>query len=336
VHAVDGLALRRPTSPIAPHAEALETRSCPSVSAVASGHTLVIQGDHSADLITINDGGDGHVWARISAATGSAAIDAAGIDTILVNTGDGHDTAFYTLRGDLTQNLNLEVHLGAGQDRVDTSLLPDVSGGRVNIDVEGGTGRDLVTGRFGNITDSNLTVRTQLGSGGGAFNYYLHGDVLGHARARFLGMGGAADNTASLHAEGVHVDAGALLEADLRGGTGDGLSAFGFQGRMDGLMKVRSYGATSSARLATIATFAAGSGGVADLGMRGAGARDRMTFFVQDHSRDPVDAWSGPLGQPGLGSLRAVAEGIAGEGVLYHTANVQPLRCAVDEVFAHA
>jgi hypothetical protein len=189
-----------------------------------------------------------------------------------------------------------------------------------------------VTGRFGNITDSNLTVRAELGSGGGAFNWYLHGDVLGHARARFLAIGGAGDSTASLHAEGVHVDAGATLDSDLRAGDGAGVTAFAYQGELDGRLLARSYGgAGNSDRLATTVSVDPGSGGAVDVGERGGGHADRMTFGLYDNSRQPVDDFDGP--PAGLSALRAVAEGIEGEGVCYHTANVQALRCAVDEVF---
>ena len=53
----DGLALRRPFRQFAPSLETLETRFCPTVSVVASGHTLLIQGDDSANRVSITDNG---------------------------------------------------------------------------------------------------------------------------------------------------------------------------------------------------------------------------------------------------------------------------------------
>ncbi len=135
VNGSDGLALRRPFRQVAPSFETLETRFCPTVSVVASGHTLLIQGDDSANRVSITDNGSGQVTAEISSPTDQTSLTADGIDTIQVNAGNGDDTVDYSLRGNLVQNLNLVVRLGAGNDRVDTSLLPDISSGRVNIDI---------------------------------------------------------------------------------------------------------------------------------------------------------------------------------------------------------
>jgi hypothetical protein len=330
VNAVDGCTLRRSVHSFAPRVEALEARTCPSVSALVNDHILTIQGDNSANVITVSDGGDGRVTAQVAGAGGNTSLSAAGIDTILINTGDGNDTVYFALRGNLTTNLNLEVRLGSGQDRVDTNLLQDISAGRVNIAIEGGLGRDLVSGRFGSITNTTLTVRADLGSDGDVFNYYLLGGLLGHACARFLAAGGGGEDTMSLHADGVYVAPGAYLDADLRAGPG-GVTAFSYQGVMDGILRLHEYGGN---RLVADVTLEPGSAGALDAHQRGGGRADRMTFFVNDRSRHPVGTWPDPLSRSGLRSLRAVTEGIEGEGVCYHTANVQALRCAVDEVFA--
>ncbi len=326
----DGFALRRPFRQFAPRFETLETRFCPAVSVVASGHTLLIQGDDTANRVSITDDGSGQVTAEISSPTAQSSLTALGIDTIQVNAGNGDDIVNYSLRGNLIQNLNLVVRLGSGNDRVDTSLLPDISSGRVNIDIAG-TGRDFVSGRFGNIIDTTLTLRAQLGDGDSVFNDYLAGNITGHARARFLAIGGAGDNTVSLHAEGVRVDAGSQLDVDLRGGSGKDVTAFVSNGEMDGSLLLHAYGGTGSTRLAATTNVAPGSTGRVDADVRGDGTGDVVTFHVDDQSQQPADPVV-PSTSGQLAWLQAVAEE-DGQGICYHSPNVTTRAFAVDEVF---
>jgi hypothetical protein len=220
-----------------------------------------------------------------------------------VDTGDGNDAVFYTLRDNLVQNLNLTVKLGSGDDRVDlrTAAGATISGPRVAIDVEGGSGRDWVSGSLGTIQDSTLTVISRLGSGESVFNYYLKGDILGHAQARFLSEGGTGNATVGLHASDVAVAQGALLEADLRGATGHNLVAFDYGGQIDGRLYLRGYGGPGVDRMALDVTADAGSTGAIDALFRGDAGKDVTSFRLHDHTQKPN-------GHTGLSLLKAVVD----------------------------
>jgi hypothetical protein len=323
------------TRRFAPRLEALETRFCPSVSVAASGHTLTIQGDNTAGSVTINDDGHGDVYVITTGSAGTTRTSARSIDTILVNTGDGNDNVFYRATGTLAHDLNLVVQLGAGNDRVDTSFLPGIAGRRVNLDLLGGSGHDQVTGRFGTVTDATVTVRSWPGSGDDTFNYYLPGHLLGHSQMSFLAQGGSGTATVGLHAGNTYISANALLEADMRGGTGHNVTSLDFSGVLDGRLYARSYGGSGSQRLVTNLSVGAGSTGTLDVASRGGSGSNVTTFTAYDHSHGVAAALAGALASSssGLKSCRMAVQGSGGHDIDYVTSNVQAENLPPGSVF---
>jgi hypothetical protein len=318
-----------------PVLETLEDRCCPTAPVsgfgiVASGHTLTITGDNAAHLITINDNGQGSVFAQMTGPEGTVSRFARGIDTIRVITGDGNDSVNYALRGNLVQNLNLDIDLGNGNDRVDVSMLPAISSPRVAIDVQGGTGSDEVTTRFGQITDTVMTFRALLGQGSDIFNGYLHGDLLGSAVANFLVEGGQGSNSLSLHADGVRVDPAALLEVDLRGGSGNDMVAMTYDGELNGRLSLGEYGGAGNDRMVANLKVEPFSKGQLEGRIRGEAGDDVITFDVRDHSfwweENPAGTGDA-LVKSGLSSVHLLTDGGLGADTCYHSGDVEVINC---------
>ena len=97
-----------------PRLEALEDRSCPSCTTNLVGSTLTILGDQAANIIEITDDGAGTIKVVCD---GGAEASYTGVQNIVVRAGASGDTVDYTLTGDKSDQLNLDVAMQQGADQ---------------------------------------------------------------------------------------------------------------------------------------------------------------------------------------------------------------------------
>src|SRR5262249_54866191 len=150
------------------------------------GNTLVVQGDSAANVVTIDDAGNGSISANIDGVTGSGTA----IKNVIVNTKGGNDSVTYNLNGPATSRLNLAIDLGALQDGSanTNSATFDFHGNAIsspylNIGVLGTKGADTVTATLGAITNSYVNLAAFLGDGDDTFDTTVTGDVSGNGLA---------------------------------------------------------------------------------------------------------------------------------------------------------
>ena len=89
-----------------PSLEALEDRTCPS-SVVLSGHSLLVTGNATSDVITVRDGGRGNVSVSVRDSAGHVlSRSLTGVQTIQINSLGGNDKLDYALTGALAGSGN--------------------------------------------------------------------------------------------------------------------------------------------------------------------------------------------------------------------------------------
>ena len=296
--------LRSPSRPerraarFVPQLEALEDRNCPSFIGV-HGHTLLIIGDPTADMVSVTDSGNGTVTGTIDgqSATGTT------INHVVVHTRGGDDTLTYTLTNPLTSPLHLQIDMGAGNDTATLDFSPGVSSSRLKIDFNGGKGDDTLTTMFGDITSSRVNFRADLGKGADTFDSTLLGNVIGDSAVRFLVNGSTGDDTIGVHAANTNIDANARVDLDLLGGKGNDTINVDYQGVLNGKLRLNANGGPGDDTINANLTLNAGSTGELRGRVRGGPGNDTLTFNVVDNSGGTADVDASVSGGPGADTI---------------------------------
>ena len=108
--------------------ERLDARDLPSATISQAGAHLLITGDDSANAVVVRDDGHGHITASITSGGSTITTKAAGVSKVVINTLGGDDSLDYRLTGNLLVAEELDVDLGAGNDRAYIDLYRGLSG----------------------------------------------------------------------------------------------------------------------------------------------------------------------------------------------------------------
>lgn len=293
-----------------PRVEALEQRWCPSAASITvQGHTLLVKGDALADLITIRDDGNGDVSASVMSTAGKVTGGGSGITNIVVDGGKGSDTVDFALTNTLATNLDLDVHLGAGNDQANLNFADGVRGSHVNVDVDGGKGNDQVSAGLGDVTDSYVHFKGCLGRGADSFAMALQGDVTGGSRVGVHVNGGKGADSLHVDATGLNIGADSKVYVKLNGGLGADNLGVTYDGILKGHLGVKLNGGGGNDTVVSNITAEAGSTGTLKAVEYGGRGNDNETLNVYDHGA--------------LSDLDAVMYAVLGHNTVTHTSNVK-------------
>lgn len=271
-----------------------------------------IVGDNTANVVQIGDNGAG---ALTISCDGSVAT-ATGITHIRVDTNRGDDNFGYSLLGNRTVPLNLDVDLGRGSDSAIMSLA-DISS-NMSISVKGRDGADhLEVGGIGTIASG---ARLDLQLDGGQGNDDIRGpiqprlEILGELRIH--AQGGEGDDTISIRTVRTSLAAGAWYDVRFDGGTGADRMSFGVNGEIDGRLDFRSHGNDGDDRQEGDFNLEPGSTGSLDAAVRGGEGNDFLSLAAFDSSG-------------GAALVSALLDGGEGIDTCFATPNVRVRHCEV-------
>jgi hypothetical protein len=138
----------RHSTRFAPHLESLEAREVPAVLIFVTDHTLDVIGDGHANIIKIQDNGQG----TITVDAGNEQFTASGIHNVNIATGGGGDRVSYQLTGTLETTENITASLGTGSDKGNFDFSDGIAGdGHLSLVVYDGAGADHDTVTIGKI-----------------------------------------------------------------------------------------------------------------------------------------------------------------------------------------
>jgi hypothetical protein len=298
-----------------PQLEALESRWCPSASITVSGHTMIIKGDALADQITIRDDGDGGVSASIVSAAGKVTGSGSAITHVEVYAGKGSDMVDFALTNTLATNLDLDVHLGAGNDQANLNFADGIKGSHVKVDVDGGAGNDQVSAQLGNVTDSYVQLTGCLGRGADSFNLGFKGDVTGDSDVGIHVNGGKGNDSLHVNAAGLDIGAHSKVAVELNGGYGADNLGLTYDGVLKGKLTVKLNGGPGNDTIVGNLTAEVGSTGTLNAVEHAGTGHNNLTLNVNDNSN--------PGGKSKLADLDAVMYGEEGRDIFTHTPNVK-------------
>jgi hypothetical protein len=305
-------------NPFVPRLEALEDRCCPSASIVIQGHTMIIHGSDAADIITVRDDGHGAVTASVQSPSGLTKGQGSDIRAIAIYGGKGGDKVDFALTGQLVTNLNLAVHLGKGGDTASLDFGAGINADDVDVDVDGGSGNDLVTAKVGNVTGSNLSFADCLGAGADMLDLTLQGKVTGHSHVKVTGNAGTGNDSEQVHATGLDIGDDSTVAVTLNGGKGSDNLGLTYDGVLRGKLTVNLNGGNGADTLVGNITAEAGSTGTLNAFEHGGKGSDNLTLNVYDNSN--------PGGPSKLADLDAVIYGGPGHNTFTHTPNVKVVK----------
>jgi hypothetical protein len=225
---------------VRPRLETLEDRNVPSV--VLQGHTLLLSGDSSGDMVTIRDGGHGNVTATMVDAHGHRSVrSAVGVQSIVLNSNGGADHVDYALTAALTTSETITLNLGNRNDLVNLNFLKGVSAPHLAVHVNDGLGQDKVSAEFGAIHNTVVDYQTHFGNGQDAANVSLNGAVTGAAKVGLALTGGSGLDVLNVQMHG-NIAATAQVAVNARGGVGDDSIHVDYWGKLDGRLSIQEQG----------------------------------------------------------------------------------------------
>jgi hypothetical protein len=180
--------VNRTPPPIALRVEDLEAREVPATHVSVVGHTLLVVGDNKADVVQIQDNGQG----TLTVDAGAKHLTAKAIHHVAIFTGGGDDKVNYTLTGALKTAEHVDVFLGPGADAATFDFKAGVAdGGHLHLNLHGGAGADKLKVDVGSVAEGGSAVFDVHG-GPGKDSIYFHavGSVGGRLIATVHGDGG--------------------------------------------------------------------------------------------------------------------------------------------------
>jgi hypothetical protein len=267
---------------VLPNIEALEDRTCLSTLSLTN-HVLTLTGDNNADTFTIKDAGNGNVTASIQGAGGTKSINATGVSSIVVNSGNGKDAINYSLTNTMTTARSIAVNLGSGQDTVNLDFSRGVSSTALTVNVKDGTGNDSVTAKFGAIHNTNLTVNATQGKAIDQFMASFNGAISGTARVSVneTGATGYDGTSVSLLSD---IASTAQVNVNTVGGIHPGTTHVDYQGQLNGVLNISERAGSAGDYLESTVTLKTGGTGTLKDTLLGGAGNDLLTLHLNNQS----------------------------------------------------
>ena len=180
--------MNRSPNPPAFRLEDLEAREVPATHVSVVGHTLIVVGDNKADVVQIADNGQG----KLTVDAGGKHLVAQDVHHVLLFTGGGDDKVSYTLTGALKTSEHIDAFLGPGADAATFDFKAGVAaGGHLDLNLHGGAGDDKLKVNVGGVAKGG-SAAFDIHGGAGKDAVYFHavGDVGGRLVATIDGDGG--------------------------------------------------------------------------------------------------------------------------------------------------
>jgi hypothetical protein len=171
----------------------LESRDCPTGTAIIVDHTLYISTDPRSETVVIQDDGHDRVTATLSGAGGETSVSAVGIDTFFIQMRGTHDRLVFDVTEPPPHAMTLVVDGGWEGNKSIEVELPTVAGaGLVTLDFRGDLGQGQADVLVGATELKRLTILDRL-SGGTVKVSAPNADdysTLGHSAVRTHSSGG--------------------------------------------------------------------------------------------------------------------------------------------------
>lgn len=325
-----------------PSMEGLEARWCPSATVGLQNGILTITGDDNANIVQIvqNDNQN-----KLTVIADGVQTDFASdqVLKVVANLKGGDDLLTYQLGGgsDFKKAKDIQIDLGAGNDRANLDFASNGAGGQaeieknLNINVLGQAGNDQLDAFFGKVENVAVNLTGNMGFGDDKFFAELKGDLDFAAKVkidmedvnnvvlpigglnRVVLLGGNDQFRVKADAD-VDIDDNAALDVTLKGFDGiDNLSVT-TRGEVDGQLKVLLDGEDGGDLVLADITLDAGSDGTVDAKVLGGNDNDIVALRIIDNSN----------GQASL--VQALLDGGAGDNDgCVKTANVLDINCEV-------
>lgn len=191
--------MNRTAPPSALRLEDLEAREVPATHVSVVGHTLLVVGDNKADVVQIKDNGQG----TFTVDAGATHITAKAIHHVEIRTGGGDDKVSYTLTGALKTSEHIDAFLGPGADTGTFDFKAGVAAdGHLNLNLHGGAGADKLKVDVGGVAKGgSAAFDVHGGAGKDAVYFHAVGDVGGRLTATVHGDGGDDTEDVVTHAK---------------------------------------------------------------------------------------------------------------------------------------
>jgi hypothetical protein len=165
------------------------------------------------------------------------------------------------------------------------------------------------------LTGVTRTVNVDLGSGHDSFAAKLRAGLLARSSLTINANGGAAGDKLTLSAGSVDISGGALLTANLLGGTGPNLIRANYAGRLVGTLVLFARGRLAPDQISAQVTLAQGSTGSGSVQERGGFATDQLFLDIEKVSL--LDT----------GNLTALVDGGPGRALCVVSPGVPTIHC---------
>lgn len=229
-----------------PAVNVLEGRELPSATISVAGGKMEITGDNAANAVVIRDDGSGNVSATVITGSSQASRTASKINQIVIHTQGGDDSVSFQLTKNMLTALDLDIDLGAGNDRAAIDLYRGLSGVPLDISLDGGAGYDSAQVQFGAINNSNVHLNASLGQGSDTMNVVFFNGVSGTSTvdANIAGASGADRIDCNVMGK---IDAGSTLNLHIANAmdANDRL-VLRYRGELDGNLRADIDGAAAS------------------------------------------------------------------------------------------
>lgn len=320
-----------------PALENLEDRWCPAATIGFANGVLTVTGDNNANNVQIVQNDDSNQL-TVSADGATQVFDSDDVTKVAINLLGGDDQLTYKLGGggDFEEAKDIQIDLGAGNDKATLDFANDGAGGlaeiddNLNINVLGQAGNDQLDAFFGKVDGVNLTLAGNLGFGDDKFFAELKGDLTGDAQAvinmqdvndlvaplinRVLLAGGKDQFTVRASAD-VNIANDARLDVTLRTFDGNDNVQVQYQGELDGALKVQVATDDGADLAIALITLDQGSAGTVQAKVDGGGDNDIIALKIFDNSGNAA-------------ILQALLDGGAGDNdACVRTGNVIDANC---------
>ncbi len=338
--------------------EALEDRQLPAVTLTLlnNGTTLSIQGDAQGEWVNIDQNNDtDQLMISSQRITDMPTADqppislfqSSTIKKIVVDLGAGDDVLNYTLDGRTMQwAKTITVDMGAGNDAAylefrGLMIMPLVSsqslvvgGGtdpviypppqpadllaNLSIDVQGGTGNDIIQSSFGNI-HQGVTYRASGGAGNDTLYTQESGSMSSTSRVLFDQDGGAGDDKLWVDLGSQNLEAGAKVVVNQRGGAGNDHLLISDNQTVLGVLSLNQSGGAGADTIETHAQMNWNSSGRVVAVINGDAGNDQMLMRIKRDDIPPGIYLFAPLQNI---HIKAFINGGLGRNVSWVTPNV--------------